>query len=157
MKDEIFRQHRTAEDRYTYFLLAAAAAGIGLAVQRTTGAVLAWSMLPIGLAVACWGLSFYCGCVHLQYVSSTLFANMALLQAEDGTLRDIPRHPDAFGAAAAGIRSAIESNSEKMSRWARAQFRLLILGAVLFVTWHVIELDRQATPAAPTTATAKAA
>jgi hypothetical protein len=40
---EIYRQHRTAQDKYGYFLLAAAGAAIAFAVNQTQGAKLAWS------------------------------------------------------------------------------------------------------------------
>ena len=38
LQNEVYRQFRTAQDKYTYFLLAAAGAGIALAVNQTQGA-----------------------------------------------------------------------------------------------------------------------
>ena len=55
MSDENLRQlHdqlRTAQDKYTYFMLAAAASAVAFAVTRTDGLLLSWSMVPLGLAV----------------------------------------------------------------------------------------------------------
>lgn len=144
--NEVYKQHRTAQDKYTYFLLAVAAAAIAFSVQRTTGSALEWSMIPLGLAVLCWGASFYCGCVQLKYVISTLFANFTLLEIERGTHPDVPKHPDYIQAASDGIRDAIESNSHKSGRFANAQFRLLIFGAVLFIAWHVLGLASGESP-----------
>ena len=49
---EVYRQHRTAQDKYVYFLLAAVGAGIGFAISQTQTAKLAWTQLPLGCAIA---------------------------------------------------------------------------------------------------------
>jgi hypothetical protein len=151
--NEVYRQSRTAQDKSTYFLLAAAAAAIGLALERTKGSALEWSMVPLGLAVVSWGLSFYCGCVHLKYVNSILSSNLELLKVQSGTHADIAQHPEHVADAADGIKNAIESKSVKGSRFAKIQFQMLILGAVLFISWHVIDMACHGRRGNPTTST----
>jgi hypothetical protein len=137
---EVYRALRESQNRYTYFILAAAAAAIALAVKETQTAVLAWSQLPLAAAVLCWGLSFFFGCRHLTHISSNLYANAALFQVARGEHPDAGSHPVAIAAASRGITSAIESNNEKASRYAKWQFRLLVTGAVAYVVWHVLEM-----------------
>jgi hypothetical protein len=144
---EVYRQHRTSQDKYIYFLLAAAGAAIALAVNQTQGLHLSWSQTPLGAGVMLWGLSFYFGCQHLAYVSSTLFANAELLNVESGMHRQIGNHPVLMSAASEGIRQAIETNANRASRYARMQFGAFILGAVCYVAWHVYEMWLR-TPAA---------
>jgi hypothetical protein len=139
-RTEIFKTHRAAQEKYIYFLLAATGAGIALIINQTHDSKLAWSMLPLGFAVMCWGLSFMYGCQHLSYVESTLFANHNLLRVEAGVHPDAGTNPQYIAAASAGIRSAIEHNSDKAASYARLQFKLLIAGAVLFLVWHVFEM-----------------
>src|SRR2546428_11363650 len=81
---ELFRLHRAEQSKYVYFILAAAAGGIALAVRVTAEATLHWSLLPLGGAVLCWGLRFYHGCRNLQGVQSVLRANLFLLKIERG-------------------------------------------------------------------------
>lgn len=137
---ELHRQHRTSQDKYTYFLLAAAASAVALTVNRTEGMVLHWSMLPLGIAVICWGLSFYFGCRHLGYVSSNISANYKLLQVEAGEDPEIGHHPEMIEAASQGIRQAIESNSEHANFLGHWQFRMLIAGALFYLGWHIAEM-----------------
>jgi hypothetical protein len=137
---EVYRQHRTAQEKYVYFLLAAVGAAIALVVNQTQEAKLAWSQLPLACAVALWALSFYFGCRHLAYVESTLFANAALLKVEAGEHPEVGGHPQLMAIASEGIRAAIESNSNSASRFARWQFRCLLLGAVCYLGWHVYEM-----------------
>lgn len=137
---EVYRQHRAAQEKYVYFLLAAVGAGIALAVNQTQDASLAWSQLPLAIAVLLWALSFYFGCRHLGYVESTLFANAALLNVEAGEHPEVGRHTQLMAAAAEGIRSAIDSNSKWASRYARWQFHCLVLGAASYIGWHVYEM-----------------
>ena len=144
---EVYRQHRTAQEKYVYFLLAAVGAAIALVVNQTQTASLAWSQLPLGLAVALWAFSFYFGCRHLAYVESTLFANAALLKVEAGEHPDVGRHPQLMAAASEGIRASIETNSNRASRFAHWQFWCLLLGAISYLGWHVYEMWLRSTPA----------
>lgn len=137
---EIYRQHRAAQDKYVYFLLAAVGAAIALAISQTQGAKLALSQVPLGIAVLLWGLSFICGCKHLAYVECTLFANGALLKVQAGADPRTGQDPQLIAAASEGIRSAIDGNSSKAQLYGRLQFTLLVLGAMCYVGWHVFEM-----------------
>jgi hypothetical protein len=140
LKTHLSKQLAEEQSKYTYFLLAVAASAIALAVQRTTGRALTLNMIPLGLAVACWLGSFFAGCRNRAYFSSTLYANVALLQVRDGTDPNVPSHPDAVAAAAEGVREAAERNSSMGNFWGHWQFRLLIIGAACFLVWHVVEM-----------------
>ena len=137
---EVYRQHRTTQEKYVYFLLAAVGAAIALSVNQTQREPLEWSQVPLGVAVLLWGLSFYSGCRHLAYVQSTLFANAAMLNVESGRHPEVGNHPQLIAAASEGIRVAMETNSNRAKRFANWQFRLLILGAISYLGWHVYEM-----------------
>ncbi len=137
---EVYRALRQAQDKYTYFLLAAAGAAIALAVNQTQGAAMAWSQVPLAAGVLSWGLSFFFGCRHLAYVNSTLYANAELLKVESGEHPEFGGDPQMMAAASEGIRQAIESNSDRANRLGHLQFRFLIAGAVLYIAWHALEM-----------------
>jgi hypothetical protein len=139
-KLEVYRAHREAQLKHTYFLLAAAGAGIAICVNQTRGATLAWSQVPLALAVASWALSFYFGCRHLDYAMANLLANLEMPRIEAGQHPEIGMHPQKIAAASEGIRLAFETNSDRASRFHHWQFRSLILGGVLYVVWHVLEM-----------------
>ena len=105
------KQLSEAQSKYTYFLLAVSASAIALVVQRTTGQSLNWNMIPLGLAVACWAGSFFAGCRNRAYFSSSLYANAALLQIQDGTHPNVSFHPDPVKTASQVVREAAEHNS----------------------------------------------
>lgn len=137
---EIYKQHSTGQDKYTYFLLAVTASAIAFSVQKTTDLILTWSMLPLGGAVAAWGTSFYFGCKNLLWVQTSISANYSLLQLQKGVHPDQPNHQQLLEAANRGVKSALESNVKNAQFYGEWQFRLLIAGAVLFLAWHVIEM-----------------
>lgn len=137
---EVYRQHRAATDKYTYFLLAAAGAAIGFAVTQTSGVKFELAQLPVGGAVVAWGLSFFFGCLHLRYVMSTLYANAMLLRVVQGEEEAIGRNPALMVPAVEGIREAMKDNEIRSGRFSRWQFSGLILGAVLYVAWHVLRI-----------------
>jgi hypothetical protein len=139
---DLHKAHTQGQEKYTYFLLAAAGAAIGFAVQKTEGLHLSWWLLPVGISTLLWGASFYCGCRNLDRVSAALSANFTLLQLRKGTHPNQPPHLDLTEAALRGVVTALESNiknAEKFSKW---QFRLLIAGVVMFVSWRILEMFR---------------
>jgi hypothetical protein len=139
---ELYKQHAAGEDKYTYFLLAAAAAALAFAFQKTEGAKLSWWLLPVAAAALCWGLSFFFGCKHLTWVQSALYSNYALLQLKAGVHPEQPPHPEYVAAALSGVLSALKSNADRAQFFAVWQFRALVLGAAFFIAWRVIEIIR---------------
>ncbi|MBI2783290.1 MAG: hypothetical protein HYX64_04285 [Gammaproteobacteria bacterium] len=137
---EIHKQHRSGQDKYTYFLLAVTASAVAFSVQKTSGLKLVWPMLPLGFAVLLWGISFYFGCKNLIWVQTSIYANYSLLQLHKGVHPQQPDHPQMLAAAISGVRSALESNAKSAQFYAEWQFRLLIAGAVLFLAWHILEM-----------------
>lgn len=137
---ELYKQHGAAQDKYTYFLLAAAGAAIGFAVQKTEGLRLSWQLASCGVAVLCWGLSFYCGCKNISWVKASIFANYSLLQLRQGSHPEQPPHPQLVQAAICGVESALGKNTAKAAFYYSWQFRLLIAGAVFFIIWHIQRL-----------------
>ena len=137
---EVYRQLRVAQDKYIYFLLAAAASAIALALNRTEHLPLTPTLVPWGVALLLWAMSFYFGCRHLGYVSSTLFANLELLRVQRGTHPEAGRNPQVIRAASEGIASAIEYNSSRASRLAWLQFYFLVAGALAYIVWHLLQM-----------------
>jgi hypothetical protein len=137
---EVHKQLRTVQDKYTYFLLAAAASAVALALNRTQGRVLEWSMIPLAIAVLFWGASFFCGCRYLVYIGSILRANFELLRVQKGMDPELGDNSELIALASGGIREAIEYNSDRGGRFARWQFYCLIAGALAYIAWHIWEM-----------------
>jgi hypothetical protein len=139
---ELYKQHQTNQDKYTYFLLATAAAAIAFAVQKTEGLLLSWWLLPVGVAIVSWGASFFFGCKNIIWVQTAIYANYNLLQLKRGVHPEQPPHPQLSEAAIQGVDSALASNVSNAKFYAIWQFRTLILGALLFIAWRVLEMAR---------------
>ena len=140
---QLHEQLRNAQDKYTYFLLAAVGGAVALALNRTQNGNLSYSLLPLAAALLFWGLSFYFGCMHLAYVRSNMYANYALLLVKRGEHPEIGRLPDAAAVASQGIREAIDQNSKWVETYARWQFRLLLIGALFYIAWHIVEMTQR--------------
>ncbi len=137
---QIHEQLRRSQNRYTYFLLAAAASAIALILRSTSDSNYSWSMVPLGLAIVCWGISFFVGCRHIQYVNSTLYANYNYLLVKMGIHPEVGENVSRVSAVSQGIKEAMEDNSEKANKLSRRQFQFLVLGAFFFIIWHLIEM-----------------
>jgi hypothetical protein len=141
---ELHKQHQASQDKYTYFLLAAAGACIAFATEKSAGVPLSWPLLLVALAVASWAVSFYCGCKCANTVQALTMANASLLSLNEGTHEHQPQEPEIRAAAIRGVQSAIDGNLKRASHFNEWQFRLFALGGVLFVAWRIFEVLRLA-------------
>lgn len=137
---QIYKQHRLAQEKYIYFLLAAAGGAIALSVRDTRGLALAASQAPLAGAVICWGLSFFWGCRGLAYGSATLRANLAYFKILSGNYPEVGSDPQRIQAASQGVLKAAESNSDKANDLGQKQFRMFVTGGAFYVAWHILEM-----------------
>ena len=137
---EVYRNLQTSQDKYTYFILAATIAAIGFTITQTQALKLQYSLIPLGISVLSWGLSFYFGCRNREYYNSTLYANYELLRVQNGIHPEIGNHPQKIQAASEGIKQAIDSNSDKANNLGHLQMKAFVIGAFFYLIWHTLEM-----------------
>ena len=134
---ELYRHHREFQNKYAYFLLAIAASGIAFAVQKSEGALLQWPLAPLALSVLSFGLSFYKGMRHLEWIGATLGASYALVQLMNGSQ---PPSGEPLEEAIRRTKSDIDSIIKDAKSAMTWQLRFLFSGGVLFVVWHGLDI-----------------
>jgi hypothetical protein len=140
LEKTLYTTHRTIQDKHVYFLLAAAGAGIGFALTQTTGQSLHWSQVSLGLALICWGVSFYCGCRQVDAAGSTVSLNLELMKIRAGVHPLSGASPPHMKLGEELTLETIEKHRTAGGRAFRWQFRLLLLGAFLYVIWQLTEM-----------------
>ncbi|SYZ72970.1 conserved membrane hypothetical protein [Candidatus Zixiibacteriota bacterium] len=139
---ELYKQLGHEQNKYVYFMLAAAASAMGFAIQKTTGMRVAWALVPIGIAIVLWSISFYYGSLNRIATNAVLHANLDLLKLY-GKVHE--RQPPTTQTTEIAIKSTEEKLSienEKAARYGIRQFRFLIAGGIAFLIWHIIEMIR---------------
>jgi hypothetical protein len=135
-KLELLRLHRAASDKYVYFLLAASGAAIAFALNQTNDAALSRSQIPLAVAVLCWGLSFFFGCLQLSESARLTHENYQFIRLQRGEHPDFPSDPQLIAEIGKSLRQRVEQSG----RYAVWQFLLLIAGALFYMAWHGIEM-----------------
>lgn len=143
-----------AKDRYTYYLLAIAAAAIGFAANQTSGQALRFDHFLLGFAVLFWGFSFYFGCQnrlhHISYLDNSFWRSALTTVAEHelaekgGTVP--PEAVTLIAEAIDGIGAQAESDSVSGSDFFLYQYRTLLLGTGLYVCWHIWDMALHRAP-----------
>jgi hypothetical protein len=142
---EMDKKLATEIDKYTYFLLTAAGAGIGFVFQKTEGADFSWWLTPIGVAALCWSASFCFGCISLRWAQYSTRYNYDFLLLEDyPESEQIPemRSPK---MKAKTIRETKDNFHEAVHRsavYSQYQFYLLVAGAICLMIWRITEMAR---------------
>jgi hypothetical protein len=137
---EVYKALGDAQNRYTYFLLAAAGAAIAFAVNQTHSALMNWWQAPLAVAVLFWGMSFFLGCRHVAYGNSAKYENLELLIVHSGQHPEVGTHPQKMAIAIGVITEAMKKDSAAANKCGQGQFRYLVAGPIFYILWHVIEM-----------------
>jgi hypothetical protein len=137
---EVYRQLHSNQNKYIYFMLAAATSAIAYALNRAQDRLLTLSLIPWGLALILWGLSFCFGCFHLLYINSTLFANAKLIQIQRGEFPESGKNPELIKTASKIVLTAMEKDSDRASRFGHLQFWFFISGVFAYIAWQILEM-----------------
>lgn len=141
---ELQKQHQASQEKYTYFMLAAAGACIAYATDKATGVPITYCLFLLALSILCWSASFYCGCKCANTVQALIRANSNLLSLYAGNHESQPKEPELLEAAIRGVRSAIDKNMIRSKSYNDWQFRFFVTGGVLFIGWRITEIIRVA-------------
>ena len=132
---DLLQEFKTFQNKITYFLLAAAGSAIALAVNRTEQRTMEFTMLPLGVAVLLWGLSFFCGFRQLVNEAHSMYANIEMMRiARSGlTKEQIVELLEEF--------KQVDTQKRKRADiFGKFQFQFLILGALMYIVWHILEM-----------------
>lgn len=133
---DLEKVHLAGQERYAYFLLAAAGAAVAFAVQKTEGAVLSWWLLLVAAAALCWALSFFAGCKVVwcsqAIVSSQI--NIARARTDPGLSEEQRRQ------SISNHWFALDPKLAKAAVYAKLQIQLLFAGGIFFCLWHIAEI-----------------
>lgn len=121
-------QIQDSRQKYTYFLLTAAGACIGYAVEKATGPALQWRSLALAAALAAWAVSFWLGCRAVKRNEYGLQYNHAWHVVARSPIDKV---------ALNSLMSEESKSSASSSRW---QFRFFVVGGTSFVIWRLLEL-----------------
>ena len=146
---EIFRQHTVAQQRFVYFMLALSATSIAFVVQQTMGRSLAYSLIPLGIAVIAWALSLYFGLQNRRSTIEIHSANLDSLLLNTGKIPNtllkmkVPSnvtHSQVLVALKERIAEEMEKHSNQSAKYSKRQFKWYIFGVFAFFVWYILEM-----------------
>ncbi|MFQ2043621.1 hypothetical protein [Aeromonas veronii] len=138
---ELIKMYKAAQEKYIYFLMAAAGSGIGFAIVQTKVEKLAYHHALWGLSVVLWALSFLCGLQFIEHLNSTTFQNANYL----GLKRDlsnctIEQRKSLAADVHAVYQSTMDRHQQSMEFFGKWQMYLLLSGALCYVVWHIYKM-----------------
>ncbi len=133
---ELKKALRAHDDKFDYFLLAAAGASIAYALNQAKGLALSWSQICLGVAIFSWGLSFYFGCERLSFTRQSLWVNVVLNDA----LTENRWHPNDRAALRERGEEIFNKVDDKSGLRSKLQYGLVIFGALAYVAWQINEM-----------------
>ena len=135
-KEELYKMIIEEETKYAYYLLAIAASAIAYSIEKTTGKNFDCTLVIAGLAVLSWAGSFYVGCKNR-------ICNIKKLQNEFGRLsidENATISETMKQKSKKHLWNKFDTLCDKANNCFRWQYRLIIIGAIIFVSWHTVDL-----------------
>lgn len=138
--NEIAKAYNDGSSQFTYFLAAAAGAGIGYALTKLDGQL--WSpRMVLGLAaLGLWLLSFFSGCMLITWGLKVLTSNHIFVSLQEGSH---PKQP----STKVELQVALDVTTKAMERkvtiakWFKtSQVWSLYLGVLVFTAWRLFEM-----------------
>lgn len=135
---ELNKERRALNEKHTYFLMASAGACIGFAMTQVKDLIWMHEHAALGVALACWGASFWFGCLHIFSVYGHLGANIELLNVSAGVGEYSQVDPNWRHEASVSLKEILGEEAGRGLWAAKFQYLLLILGVAGYVEWQIL-------------------
>jgi len=138
---ELQKQFKASQEKYIYFLLAAAASAIAFAMTQSKVEPLEWIHIPLGLSILLWALSFISGLRFIEYSTSFIFQNQNYL-AFKRELKSYSRVEAVklLNEFKTRMSETNEKQLQKMKFYSSTQSISLLLGALSYIVWHIFRM-----------------
>lgn len=135
------KAHIASQEKYSYFLLAAAGAAIAFSLKKTESLSISWWMLPIAIALLCWMLSFFFGCKNIVWYQAVLRTEIYIARTHETPEAEFSN--DQKRKSVSNLVAAMDTKLEKYAFYSKWQFIFLIAGAVALSFSYLIDLVRR--------------
>ncbi|NVO08486.1 MAG: hypothetical protein HXX16_00860 [Bacteroidales bacterium] len=117
--------------QFDQFIIAVNGALIAYAFKQVENKELTLDLIPLGLAIICWGLGFYYGVTSIRRIISTRI--IEIFKDTSSITRQNPEYAEITKRKVNEVVSEANSYNKRM-------FKLLYLGGCLFILWQIIEM-----------------
>ena len=138
---EFEKAHIASQEKYSYFLLAAAGAAIAFALQKTESVSLSWWMSPIAIALLCWTSSFFFGCKNIVWHQAILRTEIYIARVHETPETELSQ--DQKRQSISNHAEVMDKKLERYAFYAKWQFLMLITGAAALSFSYLMDLVRR--------------
>ena len=138
---ELAKEFKAAQEKYIYFLLAAALSAIGYAITQLKIEPLSYSHIPLGVSILLWSISFFSGTKFIENLTGMLFQNHNYLAFKrELKLPSLGGTPELLKEFEAVFNKTVTIHQKRISFYGVLQSQTLLLGAVSYISWHVLKM-----------------
>ncbi|MFY7964940.1 MAG: hypothetical protein ACOVO1_08590 [Chitinophagaceae bacterium] len=139
-QEEIIKEFRQQQEKFIYYLIALCVASIAFAVHQTNNKQLAFTQIPLGVAVICWGISIYSGFKFIAKTLDLLYINNDYFNLLQGKNDIAGRELWKIEVGKEAFESIMNMKSKRASKFSKLQINSFYFGSLAFIVWHIIEM-----------------
>lgn len=139
-KKELRTQHRSLQEKYTYYVIALCVSAVGFSIHQTKGLPLEISQIPLGFSIIFWSISVYCGIKFLRYQISLIYTNFSMLEIQSGNDPITGKDQNKIDYGLKLVDKIFYKDSNTASLLSKFQYYFFLIGYVFYIVWHVYEM-----------------
>lgn len=134
-RDKLAEMYIQKQEKYIYYILALNVAAIGFSITQIIDLKATCSLIPVGLAMILWSMSFFLGIQFILKSLSTIFENINTLDFDN------PNHPkflnreDSTLIVNLVLEKISEESSEKAGKYFKNQLFCFYAGSISMIVW----------------------
>ena len=117
--------------QFDQFIIAANGALIAYAFKQVENKGLSYDLIPLGLAIIFWGLSFYFGVTSVRKLISTRIID--IFRSSSDLIKQNPEYAEM-------ARKKFNEVGDKANTFNKRMFVFLYLGGCTYIIWHILEM-----------------
>ncbi|MGO4699791.1 hypothetical protein [Dyella sp. 2RAB6] len=142
-RTDLVKAHNDAHTQFTYFMLGAAGASIGYALTKLDGQQSSYWLIPGGVALLLWMISFFSGCMMITWGLKAMKDDWFLASLYEKFEKQAPGYiPLELEALQAKVTSEAKRKTGIAGIFKKIQVWTLYGGVFAFIVWRAVEMFR---------------
>lgn len=136
-RENLTKEYKALQIQYAYYIMALAAASIGFSVNLSVGLKKDAVHIILGIAIALWMISIYCGLKYVKTIGISIGLNITAFDIAEGRSSQYANNPQGKTLGMKITDAARNQLETKVKRYIVSQRYCLYFGVLLFLVWRL--------------------
>ena len=139
-RDKLAETYTQKQEKYVYYILALNVAAIGFTITQIIKLKASCMLIPVGLAMIFWSISFYLGIKFILNGLSTMYDNVNTLDYDNASHPKFLNREDGTAIVNKVLENLETEASEKSSEYFKNMLHCFYSGCISMIVWVFLNI-----------------